>query len=215
MRGRRRLPAVAAIASVSAVATAIATIAAAAPTTTAATMAAAMATATATETTATAATAAALFLGTSLVDDEIAAAKVLAIESINRAIGFFVVGNFDESETARLAGEAITNQIDCGRIDTGLREKFTERLFRGGKRKISNVKLLHLRTPFARNRDACRGARWKTGKSYGHPKVRSHQGQRSGAPAVRGIVAEIDRFCNGKLTDHYSAEGKRRREYNG
>src|SRR6266478_3597754 len=48
-----------------------------------------------------------------------------------------------------------------------------QRILRGGKRKISNVKLLHLRTPFARNRNACRGARWKPENPCGHPEVRS------------------------------------------
>jgi hypothetical protein len=43
--------------------------------------------------------AAALLLRTSLVDHEIASAKILAVKGIDRAIGFFIVGNFDESET--------------------------------------------------------------------------------------------------------------------
>jgi hypothetical protein len=42
--------------------------------------------------------AAALLLRTSLVDHEIASAKVLAVKGIDRAIGFFIVGNLDESE---------------------------------------------------------------------------------------------------------------------
>jgi hypothetical protein len=70
------LPAVATISTVAATAT-ISTIAAAASTT----------------------TAAALFLRASLVDHEIASAKVLAVKGIDRAISFFIVGNFDESET--------------------------------------------------------------------------------------------------------------------
>jgi len=45
------------------------------------------------------AAAAALLLRTSLVDHEIASAKVLAVKGIDRAISFFIVGNFDESET--------------------------------------------------------------------------------------------------------------------
>jgi hypothetical protein len=45
------------------------------------------------------AAAAALLLRTSLIDNEIASAKVLAVKGIDRAIGFFIVGNFDESES--------------------------------------------------------------------------------------------------------------------
>jgi hypothetical protein len=49
-------------------------------------------------TTAASTTAAALFLRTSLVDHQIASTEVLAVKGIDRAIGFFIVGNFDESE---------------------------------------------------------------------------------------------------------------------
>jgi len=153
------LPAITAVSAVATItATApIATIAAAAtPSTTAA-----MSTATTAEATAPATTATALLLRARFIDHQIAATEVLTVQRIHRAVGFFIVGNFDESKTARLSRETITNQIDCGRVDTRLREKFMKRIFRGGKRKIPNVKLLHLRTPFARNRDACRGARWK------------------------------------------------------
>jgi len=43
-------------------------------------------------------TAASLLLWASLVDHEIASTEVLAVKRIDRAIGFFIVGNFDESE---------------------------------------------------------------------------------------------------------------------
>jgi len=159
LNGRLVLPAITAVAAVATItATApIATVAAAAtPSTTAA-----MSTATTAEATAPATTAAALLLRTRFINHQIAATEVLTVQRIHRAVGFFIVGNFDESKTAGLSRETITNQIDCGRVDTRLREKFMKRILRGGKRKIPNVKLLHLRTPFARNRDACRGARWK------------------------------------------------------
>jgi hypothetical protein len=94
------LPAVATISAVAA--TPITTIAATAsatataPTTAATTMSAA----TTTETTAAAPTATAtLLLRTSFVDHQIASTEVLAVQRINRAIGFFIVGNFDESKT--------------------------------------------------------------------------------------------------------------------
>ena len=124
-------------------------------------------TATATASTATEAAAAtttgAGLLRTGFIDDQIAAAKVLPVHGIDRTIGFFVVGNLDEGETARLARETITNEIDCRGINTSLREKIVQGIFRCGKWKITNVKLLHLRTPSARNRTACRGARWNAG----------------------------------------------------
>src|SRR6185369_1589029 len=113
---------------------------------------------TATET-ATTTTAAALLLGTSFVDDEIASAKVLAVHGIDRTVGFFVIGNFDESETTRVAREPITNEIDSRGVNTSLREKIMQRIFRCGKRKITHIELLHLRTPSARNLTAYRGAR--------------------------------------------------------
>jgi hypothetical protein len=143
---RKSLPAIAAIAPVAA----ISTVAAAAPAATTATMSATASAATAAET-ATAATAAALLLGTGFVHHEIAAAKILAVHGIDRAIRFFVIGNFDESETTRLAREAITNEIYSRGINTSLREKIVQRIFRCGKRKITNIELLHLRTPSARN----------------------------------------------------------------
>jgi hypothetical protein len=155
--GRRKsLPAIAAIAPVAA----ISTVAAAAPAATTAAMSTTASAATAAET-APATTAAALLLGTSFIDDQIAPAKVLAIHGIDRAIRFFVVGNFNESETTRLAREPVTNEIDCRGINTSLREKIMQRIFRCGKRKITNIELLHLRTPSARNLTAYRGARWK------------------------------------------------------
>jgi hypothetical protein len=57
----------------------------------------AAATAEATTTTAST-TAAALLLRTSLVDHQVASTKVLAVKGVDRAIGFFIVGNFDESK---------------------------------------------------------------------------------------------------------------------
>jgi hypothetical protein len=59
-----------------------------------------MSAATAAEATTAAPTAAAtLLLWTSFVDHQIASTEVLAVKGIDRAIGFFIVGNFDESET--------------------------------------------------------------------------------------------------------------------
>jgi hypothetical protein len=60
----------------------------------------AAATAAATTEAAAATTTGARLLRTGFIDDQIAAAEVLPVHGIDRAIGFFVVGNFDESETA-------------------------------------------------------------------------------------------------------------------
>gem|GEM_PF-4580137 len=158
------------------------------------------------------------------IDDQITAAEILPVHGIDRAIGFFVIGNFDEGETARLAREPITNEVDCRGINTSLREKIVQGIFRCGKWKITNVKLLHLRTPSARNRTACRGARWNAGTilcgQSGEPKppflspAGENQGRgpkclggtESGAPAVSCILSEIDRFCNEKLRSEAGKE---------
>jgi hypothetical protein len=97
------LPAIAAIATVSAITTATT---AATTSTTIAAAAAAIATA---ASPATATAARALGLRTGFIDDEIPATEVLTVEAIHRAIGVFIVGNFDESEAARLARETVTN----------------------------------------------------------------------------------------------------------
>ena len=174
-----------------------------------------MASATATKTASPATAAPALFLRTSFVYDQVAATKILAVQGINRAIGFFIVGNFNERETTGLSRETITNEIYCGRVDTRLREKFMKRIFRGGKRKISNVKLLHLRTPFARNLDAVAERAGKPEKILAGIRKgpRSRAGTKIGAPAVRGIVAEIDSFCNENLPQRSGSGRRASRQY--
>jgi len=104
-------------------------------------------------------TAAAFGLGPRFIHHQIASTKVLAVHRINRAIGFFVIGDFDEGETARLSCKTIANQIYCRGIYTALREKFVQAILRRGKRKITNIELLHLPTPSARNPLASCGAR--------------------------------------------------------
>lgn len=131
------LPAVAAIAPVAAI-SAIATSTASA----AATMTPTATAATSTEAP-TAASTAALLLRTCFIDDEVTAAEVLAVHGIDSAVGFFVIGDFDESETARLTSEAIANEIDSRGINACLGKKVVQRILRSGKRKIANVKLLH------------------------------------------------------------------------
>jgi len=91
---------------------------------------------------------AAFGLRTRFVDHQVPAAEILTIEIGNRAIRFFIVGNFDEGETPRLTREAIANQVDCRRTDTNLTQPFLQLLFGCREWEITDVKLLHLRDSF-------------------------------------------------------------------
>jgi hypothetical protein len=152
---KENLPAIAAVATVSAIASAPATPA------TSASVAAAMpaASAAVTSTPAAASAATAFSLGASFVDDKVPAAEILAVEGVDGAVGVFVVGNLDEGETARLPGKTIANEIDTRGSNTDLSKPLLHLFFRRGKRKITDVKLLHLPTPSARNPRESRGAR--------------------------------------------------------
>jgi hypothetical protein len=77
-----------------------------------------MSTTAAAETTTAATAAAALFLWTGFVHHKIAATKVLAVQGVDRSVGFFVIVDFDESETARLARKTVTDEVNCRRVDT-------------------------------------------------------------------------------------------------
>jgi hypothetical protein len=105
------------------------------------------------------AAAAAFGLGTRFVHHKIAPSKILAVQGIDGAVCFFVIGNFNEGKAAGLSCETVANQIYCGGIYTRLREVFVQAIFRRGKRKITNIELLHLPTPSARNPLTSRGAR--------------------------------------------------------
>jgi hypothetical protein len=98
------LPAVAAIATVAAIAAASAT---------AATSAAVAATASATTTAAITSTPSAatrpLGLRTRFVDYQVPATEILTVEIGDRAIRFFIICDFDEGKTPRLAREPIPN----------------------------------------------------------------------------------------------------------
>jgi hypothetical protein len=86
------------------------------------------------------------------VHHEIPAPEILTVQGSDSAIRFFIIVNFDESEAARLTREPIANQTDCRGVNTDLTKPFLELLFRRVERKITDVKLLHLGTPSARNR---------------------------------------------------------------
>jgi hypothetical protein len=148
------LPAIAAViaaaisatvtATAAATATATTTAASSSSATTAATTAAAPATiATATTAVTAAATATAFRLRLGFVNHQIASAKILTIQAVDGFLCVFVGGNFHESEAARLPGEAVTDQRDRRRSDSNLREPFVELVFCGGKRKVTNIELLH------------------------------------------------------------------------
>jgi hypothetical protein len=182
-------------------ATASATTAAASTTTAAATAATAAATpaAVTTATTAVAAAAATAFgLRLGFVDDQIASAKILTIQAGDGLLCVFVGGDFDESEAARLSREAITDKRDSRRSDSNLREPFVELIFCGGKRKVTNVELLHLRAPSVWNRRAsCGGALRSWGVERRAGEKRNAAGT-SGSSAVRGMVSKKRRICNRK-----------------
>jgi hypothetical protein len=90
---------------------------------------------------------------------QIPAAKILSVQGIDRALRVFVIRNFDERESARLSRKPVTDQVHTRGSNTDLRKPFVELIFRRGKRKIPDIKLLHLLTPSARNPSASRGAR--------------------------------------------------------
>ena len=146
-RAERALPAISAVATVAAVAAAAA---AAATTATAIPTSAAATATTVTASTTTAATGA-FRLGTRFIDNEVPASEILSVQGSHGAIGFFIIGNFNEGETTRLSRETISNQADSRGIHTNLPKPFLQLLFRCGERKIPDVKLLHQRTPSARN----------------------------------------------------------------
>jgi hypothetical protein len=89
-------------------------------------------------------TSAALCLGTCFVHHKVSPAEILTVQRIHRAVRIFVIGHFNERETARLARKPVANQVDSRRSHTDLREPLVKLLFRRGKRKISDIELLHL-----------------------------------------------------------------------
>ena len=91
-----------------------------------------------------ASTSTALRLGTCFIHHEVSAAKILPVQGIDGAVRVFVIGDFHESETTRLARETIANQIDARRCNSHLGKPLLKLLFRRGKRKITDIELLHL-----------------------------------------------------------------------
>jgi hypothetical protein len=88
--------------------------------------------------------AAALCLGTCFVHYEVSSAKILTVQRVDGTIRIFVIAYFYEGESARLSRKPVANQIDARGSYTDLREPLVELVFRRGKRKITDIELLHL-----------------------------------------------------------------------
>jgi hypothetical protein len=133
------VPCLPAISAVAAITAAPATTTVAATSTAATTASAAIPAAPATTT-----AAAALCLGTCFIHHKVSPPKILTVQGVHGAIRVFVIGHFNEGEPARLSCKTIANQIDARGSYTDLREPLVELLFRRGKRKITDIELLHL-----------------------------------------------------------------------
>ena len=68
------------------------------------------------------ATAAAFTRGTGFVDDNVAAHEIMAVQTLNGAVGFFVTLDLDKPEPAWLPRKTITHQGDSRRGDSRLSE---------------------------------------------------------------------------------------------
>jgi hypothetical protein len=122
--------------------------------------------------------AAALRLRPRFVYHQIPTAKILPVKRIYGPVSVLVVGNFDEGKSARLTRETIPNQIHSRGSYTNLREPLLKLLFRRGKRKITDIELLHQPTPSARHLHASHGARRRG-------KRRTRAAKRTEPPRVR------------------------------
>src|SRR5258706_4114191 len=131
------------------------------------TAASAMAAPSASVTTAPASTAAsALCLGTCFIHHEVSPAEILTIQGVHRAIRVFVIGHFNESEPARLSRKPVANQVDARGSYTDLCKPLIELILRRGKRKITDIELLHLLLLLSGTYSASRGARWRNSYPY-------------------------------------------------
>jgi hypothetical protein len=128
------LPAVPAIAAISATPAAV---------TTASATTAAVTTASAAVTSSPAAAARALGLRPRLIHHEISPAEVLTIQRIDGAIRIVVIGHFHERKAPRLACKTVPNEIDPRWCYPYLRKPLVKLIFRSRERKISHIELLH------------------------------------------------------------------------
>ncbi len=147
-----------------------------------------------------AATTAALCLGTCFIHHEVSPAKILAIQGINGAVRILVTIHFHEGETARLARESVADEIDPRRCNSNLGKPLLKLFLRRGKRKITDIELLHLLLllPGTHMRVAERAE--ETAIVHCEAKKRGRRGSETGTSAVFWMVSEIDPFCNWKLS---------------
>jgi hypothetical protein len=181
-----RLPTVPAISSAS-IAPAVTATTTATSSASATTTAVTSAAATAASTGPASATSASFCLGPRLIHHQVASAEILAIQRIDGALRVFIVAHFHEREATRLAGETVANQIHGRGRDADLRKPFVELVFRGGKREIANVELLHLRTPFVRKRREAAERTEETGE-YGRSK-------RVEPPRTQTVTSAVIEIC--------------------
>jgi hypothetical protein len=186
-----KLPAVAAVTTVAAISAAPA-----ATTTTSAAIAATSAATTPAIASAPTAATRPLGLRTRFIDYQVPATEILTVEIGDRAIRLFIIRNFDEGKTPRLAREPIPNQIDCGRVDPYLSEPLLQLLFRCREREITDVKLLHLGTPSARNLTTIAERTDRPVPPGGQTGGRALRG--GGISVVPEILSKIVTFCNQK-----------------
>src|ERR1700674_1895312 len=104
-------------------------------------------------------TAATLGLRPRFVHHQVSPAEILSVERVYGLVGVFVVGDFHEGEAARLTRETVADQIHSRGSYTNLREPLVKLLLRRGKRKITDIELLHQPTPSPRHPLASHGAR--------------------------------------------------------
>jgi hypothetical protein len=86
--------------------------------------------------------AAALAFGTRFVDIQRAAVEVSAVQRGDGVFGFVPVGHFDESESARLSGHAISDYVDA--LDSAVwGEKRVQIIFGGLETQVSDEYIGH------------------------------------------------------------------------
>jgi hypothetical protein len=147
-------------------ATALASTASTTATAASTTATAASATATAASITTAAASAAsaapsAFARGTRLVDDNVTAHEVMAVEGLDRAAGIVVVIHFDEAKPTRLSGKAVPDQRHIGRCNARLRKPTAYVLLGSLERQVAHIEFLHETDSFTPRRSKSAGLRLK------------------------------------------------------
>ena len=120
-----------------------------------------------------------------LVDHQISSSEILPVQRIYGAVCIFIIIYLHERKSARLSRKTVANQIHIAGGHTYLGEPLVELLFCSGKRKIADIKLLHLPTPPVRNPTASprsalkENCNWSRVNNYAAPNMRPNfSGQR-------------------------------------